>query len=116
MKEMRGNLQALDFVQQCLDANPKHPEALNMVAELQGLIRKENNALTNKPSKLQEEWINRDITEENLPRAFDTKDTNNKKGFKAFAGYGQNKDSNVEKPPLSALPHNRVQISPGQRQ
>eukprot|EP00406_Dinophysis_acuminata_P035446 CAMPEP_0179361624 /NCGR_PEP_ID=MMETSP0797-20121207/80596_1 /TAXON_ID=47934 /ORGANISM="Dinophysis acuminata, Strain DAEP01" /LENGTH=359 /DNA_ID=CAMNT_0021077031 /DNA_START=73 /DNA_END=1150 /DNA_ORIENTATION=+ len=116
MKEMRGNIQALDFVQQCLDANPKHPQALNMISELHELIRKEHNVVTNKPSKLQEEWINRDVTEESLPRAFDTKDATNKKGWKAFTGYGQNKDGTVEKPPLSALPHNRFQMSPEQRQ
>mmetsp|Transcript_88986 Transcript_88986/g.265466 ORF Transcript_88986/g.265466 Transcript_88986/m.265466 type:complete len:553 (+) Transcript_88986:82-1740(+) len=109
-RELKNYGLAQDFVQQCVDAHPRSPEAKQLLLDLEQLIHFSSQAAGG-DGKLKEQWLNK-TTEEDLPRGFSTKDVNSKKGFKAFSGYAGSRKSTVEKPPVSALPYHFMGLPP----
>lgn len=112
-REMKEYPQAMDFVQQCLDAHPTHADAKHLYKEVERLLEAENEVMatnTLKNAKVQEEWLNTQGVPEGeqgiLPKAFAAKDTTSKKGFGAFAGYGKDRTGDAEEAaPVDSLPY-----------
>jgi len=102
-RELKNYAVSQDFVQQCLDAHPRSAEAKQLLVDLEQLVHFASQGPSG-DGKLKEQWINK-TTEDDLPRAFSTKDQNNKKGFKAFGGYGDSRRGTAEEVPVSALPY-----------
>mmetsp|Transcript_84225 Transcript_84225/g.233446 ORF Transcript_84225/g.233446 Transcript_84225/m.233446 type:complete len:556 (+) Transcript_84225:75-1742(+) len=109
-RELKSYGLAQGFVQDCLDAHPRSAEAKQLLLDLEQLVHFASQA-PGGDGKLKEQWLKK-TTEENLPKAFATKDVNSKKGFKAFGGYASSRKGTVEKPPISALPYHFMGLPP----
>jgi len=109
-RELKNYGLAQDLVQQCVDAHPRSSEAKQLLLDIEQLVHFSSQAAGG-DGKLKEQWLNK-TTEEDLPRAFSTKDVNSKKGFKAFGGYASSRRGTVEAPPVSALPYHFMGLPP----
>jgi tetratricopeptide (TPR) repeat protein len=106
-------MEALGFMNRCLDAHPKLTEAKDLLTEVERLLTEERKA---KPSKqtVKSQWDKKDEAESDMPKAFGVKDQISKTGFKAFTGYGMNRDTTVEMPAIETLPYRGLDL-PGDK-
>eukprot|EP00930_Biecheleria_cincta_P031986 TRINITY_DN22197_c0_g1_i1.p1 TRINITY_DN22197_c0_g1~~TRINITY_DN22197_c0_g1_i1.p1 ORF type:complete len:640 (-),score=154.29 TRINITY_DN22197_c0_g1_i1:293-2212(-) len=99
-----GEAQAM--VQRCLDADPRHSEAKQLLREIDQQVEGERIRMV--PVRAKGAPV-RDADISSIPRAFDTKDINNKNGLQAFSGYSDIRSGyDSEKVPVSELPYHKM--------
>jgi tetratricopeptide (TPR) repeat protein len=113
-REMKMYAESYDFVQKCIEINPKHMEAKVLLADLEHLIQ---DVQSTQPdvAKLARQKMEESIKlqeEEQRGKKLGAKDMNMLCGVKAFQGYGDKREklaaSQDERPPLSSLPYHHV--------
>merc|ERR1712032_856844 len=97
-RELKRYGEAQDLVQQCIDAHPASTEAKQLFTDLEHIMAFATRSSAG-DGKVKEQWM-RQATEGSYPKGFAVKDVNSKKGFHAFAGYGDGRAGTLEKPPI----------------
>jgi len=101
-----GEAQAM--VQRCLDADPRHAEAKQLLREIDQQVEGERIRMVPVRAKAAREKL-RDADLSAIPRAFDTKDINNKNGLQAFSGYSDIRSGyDSEQVLVSELPYHKM--------
>jgi len=113
-REMKMYRESYDFVQKCLEINPRHMEAKVILADLEYLIRDIQSAQPDM-AKLARQKMEESIKlqeEECRGKKLGPRDENMLSGVKAFQGYGDRRERLAEKEdarlPLSTLPYHHV--------
>jgi len=111
---------AQDFAQHCVDTNPRLLEGKEMLAEILHLRRLQLNLQPDRgvaARKKLAEAIQREVDDGlgQVSKQLGIKDSNSKKGFKAFNGYGDERAATAkeERPPLSSLPYHQQGLPEG---
>lgn len=113
-RELGDVHKALDLAQQCQDHHPRNQEARQLCYALRKMVESENKAVAQRGKMRSGDHCLAATTEdghadETIPRAFDAKDRNSQKGFKAFRGYGAERKPEAP-PPLSSLPYHHMGV------
>lgn len=119
-REMKMYGEAYDFVQKCIELNPRHTEAKVLLADLEYMIQDAQSTQPDmaKVARLKMEESIKLQEEELRGKKLGAKDLNMLCGVKAFQGYGDKREklasAQDERPPLSALPYHHVGLPPNQ--
>lgn len=114
-RELKRYDEAREYVLRCLDACPTKPEARQLKEDIEDLQEAEHQAqCEGARQKLAGALVRDEAGLDRLPKAFGAKDMNSKKGFRAFAGYGDTRSSAAPRPDVSDLPHHRLGLTDGQ--
>jgi len=113
-REMKMYGESYDFVQKCIELNPRHMEAKVLLADLEYLIQDVQSTQPDmaKVARLKMEESIKLQEAEQRGKKLGAKDLNMLNGVKAFEGYGDKREklaaAREERPPLSALPYHHV--------
>jgi hypothetical protein len=112
--------ESYDFVQKCIEINPRHMEAKVLLADLEYLIQDVQSTQPDmaKVARMKMEESIKLQQEEERGKKLGAKDMNMLCGVKAFQGYGDKREklatSKDDRPPLSSLPYHHVGLPPEQ--
>ena len=116
LKSLRRHGEAREMILRCLEVDAKNQEAKGLLHGLDlednGQIPARAKAAKAAKEKLRE-TLKGDTDFSSIPRAFDTKDVNNKKGFAAFEGYSKLREKE-EQVPISELPYHKMGLPDAQ--
>ena len=109
LKCLRRYSEAREMVLRCLEADPRSQEAKSLLRELEQAEGERQPPTRPKAAKekLREAAQKGDVDFSSIPRAFDAKDVNNKKGFAAFEGYSKLRDKE-DQVPIAELPYHKM--------
>jgi tetratricopeptide (TPR) repeat protein len=119
-REMKMYGESYDFVQKCIEINPRHMEAKVLLADLEYLIQDVQSTQPDmaKVARMKMEESIKLQQEEERGKKLGAKDMNMLCGVKAFQGYGDKREklatSKDDRPPLSSLPYHHVGLPPEQ--
>jgi len=121
-RELKMYGESYDFVQKCLEINPRHMEAKVILAELEYIIQDLQSSQPDmaKVARQKMEESMKLQEEERRGKKLGPRSENLLSGVKAFQGYGDTREKFAEKkderPPLSALPYHHVGLPTDQVQ
>jgi len=121
-REMKMYSEAYDFVQKCIEINPRHVDAKVLLADLEYMIQDIQSAQPDlaKMARLKLEESIKLHEEEQRGKKLGARDLNMLNGVRAFAGYGETREklaaAKDERPPISSLPYHHVGLPAGQVQ
>jgi len=115
-RELRRLDIAQDFVLKCLEAHPKQPEARQLLMDIDQLIASEQDLIPSRARDVRKMLRESALGKSNelldeTPKAFDAKDQNSLKGFKAFKGYSNNRTTTLDRVPLQSLPYHNMGLA-----
>mmetsp|Transcript_33466 Transcript_33466/g.77130 ORF Transcript_33466/g.77130 Transcript_33466/m.77130 type:complete len:644 (+) Transcript_33466:25-1956(+) len=114
LRNLRRYGDAQEMVQRCLEVDPRHQEAKTLLRELEQCLDGERRQMPARAKaakeKLRESALQkgREVDFSSIPRAFDAKDLNNKKGFAAFEGYSKMHEKQAKEVPIADLPYHKM--------
>lgn len=113
-RELKMYGESYDFVQKCIELNPRHMEAKVLLADLEYLIQDIQSTQPDmaRVARLKLEESIKLQEAEQRGKKLGVKDVNMLSGVKAFEGYGDKREklaaSKDDRPPLTSLPYHHV--------
>jgi len=121
-RELKMYGEAFDFVQKCIECNPRHMEAKVLLADLEYLIQDVQSQMPDvaKVARTKLEESIKAQEAEQRGKKLGAKDLNMLSGVQAFAGYADKREklaeavAKDERPPLSSLPYHKAGLAEDQ--